>query len=108
MTPQRWHLIDKIFKSAIERPPADRPAFLTEVCDSAELRAEVESLISAHERTGEFLDVPAYEVWSVPFAHGATKETADKKSLMVGKIPGHYQLVSHLGSGGMGDVYLAE
>jgi hypothetical protein len=56
MTPPRWQLIDRIFKSAIERTPAARAAFLTKTCDDDELRAEVESLISAHEQTGEFLD----------------------------------------------------
>jgi len=93
MTPQRWQLIDRIFKSAIERTGAERTAFLIEACDNDELRAEVESLISAHEQTGSFLDAPAYEVAGVPLS---------------GTVLGRYQVVSHLGSGGMAEVYLAE
>ena len=109
MTPQRWQLIDRIFKSAIERTAAERAAFLVEACDSDELRAEVESLISAHEQTGSFLDAPAYEVAGVQFVDDATKIPIDERSLTLsGKGLGRYQVVSHLGSGGMGEVYLAE
>ncbi len=109
MTPQRWQLIDRIFKSAIERTGAERAAFLVEACDSDELRAEVESLISAHEQTGSFLDAPAHEVAGVHFVNDATKIPIDERSLMLsGKRLGRYQVVSHLGSGGMGEVYLAE
>jgi hypothetical protein len=109
MTPQRWQLIDRIFKSAIERTAAERAAFLVEACDNEELRAEVESLISAHEQTGSFLDAPAYEVAGLQFVDDATKIPVDERSLKLsGKGLGRYQVVSHLGSGGMGEVYLAE
>ena len=100
MTPQRWQLIDRIFKSAIERTPAERTAFLIEACDNDELRAEVESLISAHEQTGAFLDAPAYEV--------ADLELPDLPTVLaVGKSINHYQVLGTLGIGGMGEVYLA-
>jgi serine/threonine-protein kinase len=100
MTPQRWQLIDRIFKSAIERTPAERAAFIIEACDDDELRAEVESLISAHEQTGEFLDAPAYEV--------ADLELADHPAMLaVGQTINHYQVLGTLGIGGMGEVYLA-
>src|SRR6266545_2544822 len=100
MTPQRWQLIDRIFKSAIERTPAERAIFLIEACDDDELRAEVESLISAHEQTGEFLDAPAYEV--------ADLELADHPAMLaVGQTINHYQVLGTLGAGGMGEVYLA-
>ena len=100
MTPQRWQLIDRIFKSAIERTPPERAAFLTEACDDDELRAEVESLISAHEQTGEFLDAPAYKVAGVRLAD-------DPAMLPVGQTINHYQVLGTLGVGGMGEVYLA-
>ncbi|HEV2884302.1 MAG TPA: protein kinase, partial [Pyrinomonadaceae bacterium] len=109
MTPQRWQLIDRIFKSAIERTGAERAAFLVEACDNDELRAEVESLISAHEQTGAFLDAPAYEVAGAQFVDDATKIPLDERSLTLsGKRLSRYQVVSHLGSGGMAEVYLAE
>jgi eukaryotic-like serine/threonine-protein kinase len=92
MTPQRWQLIDRIFKSAIERTPPERAAFLAQACDDDELRAEVESLISAHEQTGEFLDAPAYEIADVPLAD-------DPAMLAVGQTINHYQVLGTLGVG---------
>ncbi|HEY7547377.1 MAG TPA: hypothetical protein VID27_20950, partial [Blastocatellia bacterium] len=62
-TADRWQKVEEIFYAAIERDSALRPAFLDEACgDDVELRAEVESLIAAHERPGEFIDTPAYKV----------------------------------------------
>lgn len=45
MTPERWQQLKQIFQSALERKPAERSAFLSEVCagDPA-LRSEVESV----------------------------------------------------------------
>lgn len=100
MTPQRWQLIDRIFKSAIERKPAERDAFLIEACDDDEVRAEVESLVSAHEQTGEFLDAPAYELADV--------QLEDRPAmLVVGQTVNHYEVLGTIGVGGMGEVYLA-
>ena len=46
-----------IFGEAIERPPAERGAFLDAACGAApELRAEVESLLAAYEQAGDFMD----------------------------------------------------
>jgi hypothetical protein len=63
MTPERWRRAKELFHEALERAPAERDRMLAEACaGDAELRAEVEALIAAHERTGSFLDAPAYEV----------------------------------------------
>ena len=50
-----------IFKAAVKLPPDRRAAYLDQACGSdAELRAEIESLLHAHDATGGFLeDVPA-------------------------------------------------
>ena len=57
MNPERWQRIKELFHDAIERAPAERRAFLDAACaEDAQMRAEVESLVSAHERDGEFLD----------------------------------------------------
>jgi hypothetical protein len=63
MEPQRWKEIDRVFAAALERDTAERPAFLAEACGGdAELRAEVESLLAAHQAAGSFIDGSASDV----------------------------------------------
>ncbi len=70
MTPERWQHIDRLFQSALEHTPEERADFLKEACPGDDsVRAEVEALISAHERSGKFLDAPAYEVASVQLSN---------------------------------------
>ena len=66
MTPERWARLTEIFDAAIERPPAERPAFLVAACPEVSLRRDVvdsrfpgllEAVLVAAER--EFTAVPA-------------------------------------------------
>jgi serine/threonine protein kinase len=101
MTPERWQQVKGIFDEALRCAPSDRSIFLTSACGGDELlRQEVESLISSHERDGSFIDSPAYEAAAEILTNG--------KELIVGQRVGHYQILSTLGKGGMGEVYLAE
>ena len=90
---------DAIFDQVVELPPADRTARLTELCskDTA-LRTEVESLLAASDACGDFLERPAELA-----AAGDTVERSD----LAGTTIGPWLLREHLGSGGMGDVWLA-
>ena len=75
MTPERWQQITNIFEAALRRDAADRPAFLAEACSGdAALRAEVEAMLSSHERAGGFIESPAMEV--------AARQSGDGKSLI--------------------------
>ena len=61
MTPESWQRIKQIFHLALQYEPERRGAFLSLECGDDELlRKEVESLISAHERDGSFIDSPAF------------------------------------------------
>ena len=63
MTPERWQQVDKLLEQALEEKPDRRAAFLDEACNGdAALRQEVESLLSAHGKAGDFIEVPALEV----------------------------------------------
>jgi serine/threonine protein kinase len=94
---ERRQQVEELFHAALEREPAERGTFLSQACRTdPELRAEVESLISAHEQPGSFLDSPVYE---------PTVETSTAS--LVGQSIGRYLVLSLLGRGGMGDVYLA-
>ncbi|MDT7808523.1 MAG: eukaryotic-like serine/threonine-protein kinase [Acidobacteriota bacterium] len=102
MDRERWRQIDSIFKSALELSSDERADFIKRACaGDEELCAEVESLI-AHDREGDELEEPAFEEATRLFAAEAQKEQA-----LAGKIVGPYRIVSRIGVGGMGEVYLA-
>ncbi len=100
MSPERWQQVKEIFDSALQYEPAERARFVSEACgEDVALRREVESLIASHEKDGSFIDSPAYEA--------AAGLLASDPELTVGEKIGHYEVLSTLGSGGMGEVYLA-
>src|SRR2546422_9308290 len=102
MTPERWEQVGKLYQAALALPPAERETFLDDACrDDKALRREVESLLAAEDGAGSFLAAGAMR--------DAAKMLVEDESLsLVGKQIGHYQVLSWLGAGGMGEVYLAE
>jgi eukaryotic-like serine/threonine-protein kinase len=102
MKPERWQQLKQVFQSALERNPAERSAFLNQACagDPA-LRSEVESLISSHDQAGDSIEAMA--------AEAATEMLADDRAgPIAGKRIGRYQVLSLIGRGGMGEVFLAQ
>src|SRR5262245_52298220 len=102
MTPDRWNRVKEIFQAAIQRAPAERSVFVSSECgDDEPLRREVESLIASHEKSGDFIDAPAY-------AGVAETITDHRAELKPGQTIGTYEIASFLSRGGMGEVYLAQ
>lgn len=97
-----WQRIKAIFNSAQECAPADRASFLNSACgDDESIRQEVESLLAADETNEDFLGTPAYELM-------ASVLTNEKTEFVTGQEVGPYTILSSLGTGGMGQVYLAQ
>ena len=56
-----------IFIAALKLPPAERAAFLDQVCAGDEnLRRKVAALLAAHERAGDFLEKPPFKTGPQP------------------------------------------
>lgn len=98
-TRREWDL-ERICLSALERPAAERAAFLSDACGGdEELRREAESLIAHDGAAASFLEVPPVSGALSPSFGVAVPTMAG------GDCIGPYAIVSTLGSGGMGEVY---
>lgn len=102
MNPERWQQVEKLYHAALERDEAERTPFLQEACSGDdELRREVESLLGYQKLAKGFMESSALRIAAVALAEGQ----ADS---LLGAQFGAYKVLSLLGSGGMGEVYLAE
>ena len=101
MTPERWQQINQLYYASLEREASQRGVFLKEACAGDEdLRREVESLLAHQQQAQGFIEAPALEA--------AAKELSrDQAQPLVGRQISSYTVLSLLGAGGMGEVYLA-
>ncbi len=82
----RWEKVEQLYNAALARPEAERTAFLGDACGGDEdLRRDVESLVGK-----------------------AKSAAAGAHVLAAGRQISAYRVISKLGAGGMGEVYLAE
>ena len=94
MTAGDWLLVKHVFDAALNCDIEEQRSLIDELCAGRpEVREEVESLLAAHRKAGPFLD---------------RAERFGETPSWVGRRLGSYRLVSEIGDGGMGRVFLAE
>ncbi|MBL8207989.1 MAG: protein kinase [Blastocatellia bacterium] len=104
MTPEHYQQIGRLYHDALSLEPAQRGAFLLGACGENEaLRQAVEQLLvaDAQAQAENFIAEPAREVAAELLAQ-------ERSARLAGQALNHYQVLSLLGAGGMGEVWLAE
>ncbi len=94
MVSDTWSKIESLFHEAIELPESQRKAFLLDAVKDRRLLAEVLQLVENDQLGSSFLESDGLSDLWVP-------------SPIIGSEIGPYKLVEHLGTGGMGAVFLA-
>jgi hypothetical protein len=101
MTPELWQRLKPLYEAALDVPKELRPQFVANVCkDDVTLKCELEKLLqSPTEFTFPFDN---------PLIHLGKFFGGNQKLLSGGQVLSkRFEIVRHLGSGGMGDVYVA-
>jgi hypothetical protein len=100
MTRAEWDRVRALFGRAIDEHPEDVPAWLArEAPESADVRAEVASLLAHHAAAGAFI--------AAPVGDRVVAWLGEERALVPGQVVGPYTIVREVGRGGMGRVYLA-
>lgn len=100
MLTDRWSEIDRLFQAALEVPPEERESFLSSSPADTQVRDEVRSLIVRYDSDGGRLE-------NTVLSASAMLRLLAHPELRPGQRLARYEVLSPLGSGGMGDVYLA-
>ena len=102
MKAERWQRVEQLYHSTLEKEVSERASFLAEACAGDEgLRREVESLLEYEDGAKDFIESPALQM--------AAKLMAEEDGAkVVRQSVNQYRIISPLGAGGMGEVYLAE
>ena len=102
MDPDRWRQIDALLLASLERPLDERVRFIEAASGGDEnLKSEVLSLLSSDGRLLSLIEKPAFE-GAIDLLATHIPELNPCQSI------GHYRVISFLGAGGMGEVYIAE
>jgi len=115
-TAERWRRIEELFHAALDYDLQAREEFLQQACaGDAELLKEVQSLLDSAEKPLDFVPQAVHEMaqkMSADDGHEMSAAAAQSAPSRTPAVPGtqlaHYTIVSMIGAGGMGEVYLAQ
>jgi formylglycine-generating enzyme required for sulfatase activity len=104
-----WQRVKALFQSVVERPTAERAAFLDAAAgEDATLRRDVESLLAADAQALNFGEhLPLTDATSNADVSARSRSGRDQGLVAVGRRVGAYEVIGPLGAGSMGDVYRA-
>ena len=105
MDAELWKRVDELLDAALELPEGGREQFVERATEGdPALRGEVLSLLRAGSRASQFMERPAMQLAAQALAR---ESNLPARESLVGRDFGNYKIESLLGSGGMGEVYLA-
>lgn len=102
MSPSDMRRLEELFHQAAQLRGDERAAFVARIkASEPELGLELQALLEASDREGTFMGVPAIDAALEVIAEAAS-------DVHTGRSLGRYTVVSPIGKGGMGEVFLAE
>ena len=105
MTKDKLEQIEQLWQKALQLKPVERESYVNEAPVSDEsIRHEVLAMLKYESQSDGFLETPALN----EAAQNLAREQINSSGLeLKGKRLGAYEIVSQIGAGGMGTVYLA-
>ncbi len=101
MTPERYQRIVDLFQKIVEVGNDRRDVILDQSCAGDEdLRREVHAMLAAHEQVTHVTEKPPDDLTTVAMDENLARS-------LIGQKLGEYEVTARLGSGGMGEVFLA-